>query len=292
MDRKTFLQSLLFMPVLGSSMKLNELEKLTSELENTERMPVLFIGHGNPMYAITDNPYRTSWMELGKRLSPPKAILCISAHWLTRGTAVTMTDKPKTIHDFGGFPDELFKVQYPAPGAAAFAKMAIEEVKSVKVHEDFEWGLDHGAWSVLRNMYPQANVPVFQMSLDYTKPASYHYELAKELSKLRNKGVLIVASGNVVHNLGAIKWGEQNPKPYDWAIEFDTMVKKSVEDNNFQALVDYQKMGNVASMAHPSNDHYLPLLYAMGLRDPKEKFSFFNDSFDMGSLSMRSMIFG
>lgn len=292
MDRKTFLQSLLFMPVLGSSMKLNELEKLTSELENTERMPVLFIGHGNPMYAITDNPYRTSWMELGKRLSPPKAILCISAHWLTRGTAVTMTDKPKTIHDFGGFPEELFKVQYPAPGAAAFAKMAIEEVKSVKVHEDFEWGLDHGAWSVLRNMYPQANVPVFQMSLDYAKPASYHYELAKELSKLRNKGVLIVASGNVVHNLGAIKWGEQNPKPYDWAIEFDTMVKKSVEDNNFQALVDYQKMGNVASMAHPSNDHYLPLLYAMGLRDPKEKFSFFNDSFDMGSLSMRSMIFG
>jgi 4,5-DOPA dioxygenase extradiol len=290
MHRKEFLKLLSLLPLTGAAMKLNELNKITETFGVTEQMPVLFVGHGNPMNAITDNIYSKSWAEMGNKLPLPKAILCISAHWLTNGTAVTMTDKPKTIHDFGGFPDELFKVQYPAPGSVDYAKMAISSVKSVKVHEDFEWGLDHGAWSVLKNMYPKANVPVFQMSIDYGKPPQYHFELAKELASLRNKGVLIVASGNVVHNLGMVSWGD-NGKKFDWAIEFDNLVKKSIEENNPVPLIEYQKLGNIATMSHPTNDHYLPLMYALGLRKNTDKFQFFNDTFDLGSISMRSVIF-
>lgn len=271
-------------------MNLNELNTVTGNFGQSDKMPVLFVGHGNPMNAITNNSYRKTWVEIGKNLPFPKAILCVSAHWLTKGTSVTMTDKPETIHDFGGFPDELFKVQYPAPGAVDYAKMAVGEVKSVKVHEDFEWGLDHGAWSVLMNMYPQANVPIFQMSIDYSQPPIYHYKLAKELSVLRRRGVLIVASGNAVHNLGMVSWGDQGKK-FDWAIEFDSIVKKSIEDNNDTPLLNYEKLGNLARMAHPTNDHYLPLIYAIGLREKTDKFNFFNDSFDLGSISMRSVIY-
>lgn len=286
MHRKNFLKSLAILP----TMNLQELSKLTDAFAATERMPVLFIGHGNPMNVITDNPYRRSWEALGKKIAPPKAILCISAHWLTRGTAVTMAPKPETIHDFGGFPEELFKQQYPAPGAVEFAKMTIENVKSTKVLEDFEWGLDHGAWCVLKAMYPSADVPVFQMSIDYSKPPQYHYDLAKELAILREKGVLIVGSGNVVHNLNMVSWGNAD-KNYDWAVEFDEMVKKSIENHDDTSLIEYQKMGNVAKMAHPSNDHYLPLIYTIGLREKKDSFSFFNESYDMGSISMRSVIY-
>jgi 4,5-DOPA dioxygenase extradiol len=184
----------------------------------------------------------------------------------------------------------LFDVQYPAPGSVEYAKLTIDTVKSTKINEDFEWGLDHGAWSVLMNMYPKANIPVFQMSIDYSKPPIYHFNLAKELALLRNKGVLIVASGNVVHNLGKIKWGE-NEKPYDWAIEFDNLVKQNIENNNPTPLIEYQKLGAIASLAHPTNDHYLPLMYTLGLRDKTDTFEFFNDSMDMGSMSMRSVIF-
>ncbi len=272
-------------------MELNDLNKIASNFGTSEQMPVLFVGHGNPMNAITNNEYSKSWAEIGKTLTLPKAILCVSAHWLTNGTAVTMTDYPKTIHDFGGFPDELFKVQYPARGAANYAKMAISTITSTKVHEDFEWGLDHGTWSVLKNMYPLANIPVFQMSIDYGKSMQYHFNLAKELSVLRSKGVLIVASGNVVHNLGRMSWGNDSKK-FDWAIEFDNFVKKSIEDNNSTALIEYQKLGEIASLAHPSNDHYIPLIYTLGLRSKTDKFQFFNDSFDLGSISMRSVIFG
>lgn len=290
MNRKTFLKSLLFLPAAGAAMKLNDLAKLSDSLEPSDLMPVLFVGHGNPMNAITDNIYSQQWKAIGEKLSPPKAVLCISAHWLTNGTAVTMTDKPKTIHDFGGFPDELFQVEYPAPGAKDYAKMAIDSVKSTKVHEDFEWGLDHGSWSVLKAMYPKADIPVFQMSLDYYKAPQYHYELAKELRVLREKGVLIVSSGNVVHNLGQVSWGDSQAK-YDWAVEFDEIVKKNVEDNNPTPLIEYQKLGRLATMAHPSNDHYLPLMYTLGLRHEKDNLQFFNDSFDLGSISMRSIIF-
>ena len=289
MDRKHFFKTLAVLPLAGFGMKLQELNKLSSNFGNTEKMPVLFVGHGNPMNAITDNQYSKSWKTMGEKLPLPKAILCVSAHWLTKGTAVTMVEHPKTIHDFGGFPDELFKVQYPAPGATNYAKMTVSAVKSVIVHEDFEWGLDHGAWSVLKNMYPKANVPVFQMSIDFDKPPIYHFNLAKELYELRKKGILIVASGNVVHNLGILSWDE-NIKTYDWAVEFDTLVKKSIEDNNPNPLIEYQKLGKLATIAHPTNDHYLPLMYTLGLRDKSDTVQFFNETFDLGSLSMRSLL--
>lgn len=291
MNRKQFIKSFALLPFVTKAMELSELNNLTSGFAATDQMPVLFVGHGNPMNAITDNEYSKTWAGIGKKLNPPKAILCISAHWLTNGTSVTMTEHPETIHDFGGFPDELFKVQYPAPGAKDYAKMAVSEVKSIKVHEDFEWGLDHGAWSVLKNMYPKANIPVFQMSIDYSKPPQYHYDLAKELTVLRTKGVLIVASGNIVHNLGMVSWGDANKK-FDWAIEFDNMVTKSIEDNNPKPLINYQELGTVAKMAHPTNDHYLPLMYTIGLRSKTDNFEFFNTSFDLGSISMRSILFG
>lgn len=299
MDRKSFLSSLAILPMAGlvarenkisALMELNDLDKISETFGTTDKMPVLFVGHGNPMNAITNNVYSAEWNRLGKTLPKPRAILCISAHWLTKGTSITMTDNPQTIHDFGGFPDELFKVQYPAPGAVDYARMAISSVTSTKVHEDFEWGLDHGAWSVLKNMYPLANVPVFQMSIDYGKPPLYHYNLAKELSGLRHKGVLIVASGNVVHNLGMVSWGD-NTKKFDWAIEFDTIVKDSIEKNDPTPLINYQQLGKLATMAHPTNDHYLPLMYSLGLRAKDDNFSFFNDTFDLGSISMRGVVF-
>lgn len=290
MDRKHFLKILALLPLIGICMKLQELNSITSRFAGTDKMPVLFVGHGNPMNAITDNAYSKTWRTIGEKLTVPKAILCVSAHWLTNGTAVTMVDHPKTIHDFGGFPQELFQVQYPAPGAVDYAKLAIENVTSTLVHEDFEWGLDHGAWSVLKHMYPKADIPVFQMSIDYAKPPQYHFNLAKELYVLRKNGVLIVASGNVVHNLGVISW-DGKIKLYDWAIEFDSLVKKSIDDNNPAALIDYQKLGKLATLAHPTNDHYLPLMYTLGLRDKTDKVQFFNESMDMGSISMRSVMF-
>lgn len=289
MNRKNFLKSLIALPLLGKTMELNDLSNIAERFGNSEQMPVMFVGHGNPMNAITDNTYSKTWAEMGRKLTPPKAILCISAHWLTNGTSVTMAPKPATIHDFGGFPDELFKVQYPAPGAVDYAKTAISSVTSTTVHEDFEWGLDHGTWSVLKSMYPKADVPVFQLSIDYGKPLQYHFNLAKEISSLRNKGVLIVASGNVVHNLGMMDWN--GSRKFDWAIEFDNYVTKNIEENNPQALIDYQKLGQVATLSHPSNDHYIPLIYALGLRSKTDSFKFFNDSFDLGSISMRSVIF-
>ena len=256
----------------------------------TVKMPVLFIGHGNPMNAITDNVYSRSWKQTGNELGNPKAILCISAHWLTRGTSVTLAEHPKTIHDFGGFPEELFQQQYHAQGAPEYARMAINKVKSIPIHEDYEWGLDHGAWSFLMHMYPKADVPVFQMSIDYLKPPEYHFNLGKELTSLRSKGIMIIASGNVVHNLGMIRWDEDS-KPYDWAVEFDEFVKKSIEQNDVKQLINYTDLGRLATLAHPTNDHYLPLMYAIALRDKTDKLQFFNDSLDLGSMSMRSVIF-
>lgn len=256
----------------------------------TEKMPVLFVGHGNPMNAITDNVYSQSWKAMGEKLTVPRAILCVSAHWLTQGTAVTMAEHPKTLHDFGGFPAELFNVQYPASGAVDYARMAISAVKSIKVQEDFAWGLDHGAWSILKHIYPKANVPVFQMSIDAAKSPLYHFNLAKELYELRNKGVLILASGNIVHNLGILSW-DGKVKAYDWALEFDAFVKKNIIDNNPIALIEYQKLGKLAMLAHPTNEHYLPLMYALGLRDNTDTVAFFNETLGLGSLSMRSVMF-
>ncbi len=290
MKRKEFLEYLSLLTIAGCDMNIKELGSMLQSKDEDIRMPVAFIGHGNPMFAITDNPYKPKWEELGKKIPKPKAILCISAHWITKGIAVTMMEKPKTIHDFGGFPEELFKQEYSAPGSPKYGRLAIETIKSTNVLEDFEWGLDHGTWAVLLNMYPKADIPVFQMSIDYYKPLQYHFDLGKELVSLRSKGVLIMGSGNVVHNLRQVRW-QENAKPFDWAIEFDALVKKSIEDNNPKPLLEYQKLGQIANLAHPTNEHYLPLLYILGLREDSDQFQFFNDSIDMGSMSMRSVVF-
>ncbi len=250
-------------------------------------MPVLFVGHGNPMNAIELNEYHRSWKKLGKDLPKPKAILCISAHWLTKGTWVTAMERPRTIHDFGGFPDELFAVKYPAPGSPEFAKETQKLIAKTKVQPDLEWGLDHGTWSVLLPMYPEAGIPVFQMSIDYSKPPQYHYELAKELSSLREKGVLIIGSGNIVHNLGMIDW---SGKAYDWTIEFDSKIKDFIDGRDHQSIIHYEKLGKIAQLAVPTNDHYLPLLYSLALQEKNEYVSYFNEKYEMGSLSMRSLI--
>ena len=254
-----------------------------------EEMPVLFIGHGSPMNAIELNEYHRSWIELGKRLPRPQAILTISAHWLTRDTRVTAMERPKTIHDFGGFPKELFAQQYPAPGSPDFAELTQKMITKTDVQADFDWGLDHGTWSFLMPMYPQANIPVFQLSLDYYKPMDYHYALAKELSGLRKKGVLVIGSGNIVHNLRMLNFSGQT---HDWAIEFDQKVKEFIADNNHQGIIQYEKTGSLSKLAVPTHDHYLPLIYSIALQKNNEEISFFNEKIDMGAISMRSFKIG
>lgn len=255
--------------------------------KNTSRMPALFIGHGSPMNAIEDNAFTQRLRKLGASLEPPKAILVVSAHWQTRGTYVHTTQLPKTIHDFGGFPQALFDVQYPAKGSPEFAKMVTDQVKSTHVLHDTEWGLDHGAWSILKQMYPNANIPVFQMSLDFTKGPAYHYQLAKELDALRNKGLLILGSGNIVHNLGVLDWNNPSGKGYDWAIEFDETVKKNLLAKNHDPLIQYSQLGRAAQLSVPTNEHYLPMLYIAGLQQQKEELNFIYEEMQMGSISMR-----
>jgi 4,5-DOPA dioxygenase extradiol len=266
-------------------------------LMKTERMPVLFVGHGSPMNAIDDNPYRRSWQalgaEFGSRLPMPQLVLCISAHWLTQGWWLTAMDKPKTIHDFGGFPQALFDQQYPAPGAPAVAQEISQRVKRPAVGLDRqEWGFDHGTWSVLKPMFPKADIPVVQLSMDYARPAADHFALGRELKSLRDQGVLIVGSGNVVHNLRAARRGAAPNQAYDWAIEFDSKIAGALQAGDFQAVQDFQKLGSMAQLAHPSYDHYLPLLYAAGAVDPKETPRFFNSSYQSASISMRSAVWG
>jgi 4,5-DOPA dioxygenase extradiol len=226
---------------------------------------------------------------MGRSLPRPKAILVVSAHWLTNGTKVTAMERPRTIHDFGGFPDELFAQQYPVPGSPELAKETQSLITRTKVQSDLEWGLDHGTWSVLLPMYPKADIPVFQLSIDYSKPPQYHYDLAKELASLRKKGVLIIGSGNIVHNLGMIDWGG---KAYDWAIEFDEKIKKFIDNGDHSSIINYQQMGRIAQLAVPTNDHYLPLLYALALQDKGDALSYFNAKCEMGSMSMRSVKIG
>ena len=258
-------------------------------LPASPRMPTLFVGHGNPMNAIEDNAYSRKWREIGEALPHPKAVLCISAHWMTRGvTLVHVGKKPKTIHDFGGFPAELFAQQYPSPGAPDVAAASIELVRSTHMEGDSEWGLDHGAWSVLMRMFPKADIPVFQLSLDLTKSLSQHFELASELKRLREKGVLIIGSGNLVHNLGALRPGAA---PYDWAVEFDAKTDALVDAHDFAAIQKAGDWGRVTRLAHPSAEHFLPLVYSLGVADKNESISKFNVNFDMASISMRSYLF-
>lgn len=260
------------------------------DLPATPRMPTLFVGHGSPMNAITDNAYSREWMKLGETLPTPSAILCVSAHWMTRGTTlVHIASHPKTIHDFGGFPQALFDAQYPAPGAPDVANATIELVRSSHLKGDTEWGLDHGAWSVLIKMFPKANIPVFQLSLDLAKPPSEHFTLAQELKPLREKGVLIVGSGNIVHNLMALVRGGQ---PYDWAEDFDARAAKVINERDFKALAQPLSLASTLRFAHPTLEHYLPVLFPAGVADDKDELSFFNIGIDMGSISMRSFVLG
>ena len=270
---------------------LNDLHKISSFFSNTEKMPVLFLGHGSPMNAIEENEFVAGFRNLAKTLPQPNAILCISAHWFTKGTKVTAMEMPRTIHDFGGFPQELFDVQYPAKGSPEFALETSKLLLPTQVELDEHWGLDHGAWSVIKHLYPDANVPVIQLSIDYTKPGQYHFELAQKLSALRTKGILIIGSGNIVHNLGLVDFRnfDRDNYGYDWAIEVREKVNNYLLDGNFQPLIDFEKQSKAFQLAIPTPDHYLPLIYTLALKGKTEELSLFNDKLLAGSLSMTSV---
>jgi len=275
-------------------MNITNQNNLIHSSNNTGRMPVLFVGHGSPMYVIEENEFTETWKKLGETIPKPKSIICISAHWETRGTHVTAMQTPPTIHDFGGFPSELYEIQYPAPGNPELAKEAIKAITGTQVQADEKWGLDHGTWSFIRRMYPKAEIPVIQMSLDYNKSPKEHYELAKELASFRDKGVLIIGSGNIVHNLRKVAWDKPDYEEYgfDWALEANEILKKLIVADDHKKLINYDLLGREVQMAVPTPDHYLPLLYALALKNGNEELSLFNDKAVMGSLTMTSLKIG
>ena len=297
----------LWPPASSAAQSATAADALFGGLKPSARQPVLFLGHGSPMNALPGNPWYAEWEQLGQALlargEPPQLILCISAHWITQGGwMVTGMAEPKTIHDFGGFPQALYDMQYPAPGAPAVAQALSERLfdpahpgRHVGIDHD-EWGLDHGSWAVLKPMFPEAQIPVVQLSIDYSRPLAEHYALGQQLSALRDKGVLIVASGNIVHNLRQMDRNAQSNQAYDWAIEFDAHVHSQLAKGDLQGLAEVQKLGSVMRMAHPTHDHYLPLLYAAGAvghGDGKGKEpQFFNQGFQAGSISMQSVMWG
>jgi 4,5-DOPA dioxygenase extradiol len=270
-------------------MKLHSFKNIAGSFTPTDRLPVLFIGHGSPQNALEDNEFTRSWIDIGKRLPAPQAILCISAHWYTDGTYVHGSKKPKTIHDYYGFPPELYQLSYPCPGSPHFAESIQKNIQSTSVFWDEEWGLDHGCWVVIRHLFPEASIPVFQLSLDATRSPDFHYNLGKELSYLRRRGVLIVGSGNLVHNLGRITFEEFNT-PYDWAIEFDHIAADHISKQNHSALINYKKLGSAANLSVPTPDHFLPLLYTLALQEKDERVNFFSEGITFRSISMRSLI--
>jgi 4,5-DOPA dioxygenase extradiol len=272
---------------------LRQFNSFTSNLPLLDyTMPVLFIGHGSPMNGIEDNEFSLNWAELAKDIPVPTAVLVVSAHWFTRGTHITAMDFPQTIHDFGGFPQELFDVVYPAPGSPSLAREAAGLIQSASVGLDHDWGLDHGAWTVVRRMYPEATIPVLQLSIDHSKDARYHYELAKEIAVLRRKGVLILGSGNMVHNLRMISWDMINGGGYDWALQVSDTFRNLILNNDHQPLQAYQTLGKEAMLAIPTPEHYLPLMYTLGLKTDQEAVSVFNDKAIGGSLTMTSVRIG
>lgn len=254
-----------------------------------KKMPVLFVGHGNPMNAIEDNEFSRAWTIAGEELPKPKAIVCVSAHWVTRGTLVTAMDKPRTIYDFYGFPPEMYEIRYDAPGAPDLAEQLRRVIKNTQVQPDFEWGLDHGTWSVLKRMFPKADVPVIQMSLDATKEAGFHYELGRQLKELREEGVLIIGSGNIVHNLRMARFDES---AYTWAVEFDRRIAGWIAQNDHTPIIHYEKGDQAAALSINSAEHYIPLLYSLALRDEDEPVNFFAEKVIGGSISMRSVRIG
>ncbi|HEY3309236.1 MAG TPA: 4,5-DOPA dioxygenase extradiol [Desulfuromonadaceae bacterium] len=258
----------------------------------SEKLPAIFFGHGNPMNAVTHNSYSEGWRRTGEQTPRPKAILSISAHWFVPGTAVTINTAPRTIHDFGGFPQELYEVQYPAPGDPELASRVQELLAPLPVKLDDFWGLDHGTWSVLRHVYPDADVPVVQLSIDKTQPAAFHFEMGRKLAPLRDEGILIVGSGNLVHNLHAYAWGRQMPDPYDWAVRFETKAKEMLLTGEYQPLIDYETLGPDALLSVPTPDHYLPLLYVIATRQSGETVTFPIEGVDGGSISMLAVKIG
>jgi 4,5-DOPA dioxygenase extradiol len=293
MDRRNFLKSLPFIPMAARAMDLTQLKHATSGLKTGAKMPVLFIGHGSPMNALEDNEFTSGWKRLASELPRPKAILCISAHWLTRGTSVTAMGKPATLHDFGGFPPELFAVRYPAPGDPALAESVRQAVKGTGVLADQEWGLDHGAWSVIMRMYPKADIPVVQLSMDYHRPPAWHFDLGRELAPLREKGILILASGNIVHNLRLVAFDRISENfGFDWALEAQAKCNQLILARDHKALIDYASLGAAVKLAVPTPDHYYPLLYALALRDGDDDAVLFNDKAVAGSLTMTSLRIG
>jgi 4,5-DOPA dioxygenase extradiol len=293
MDRIQFIKSLGLLSLSGAAMKLNSLNKLAEINFKTELMPLLFVGHGSPMNAIEDNQFSREMKAVAKKLPKPQAILMVSAHWETKGTFVTGQDAPPTIHDFGGFPKELFAAQYPAAGSKWLREETQKNIVSTEVKLDANWGYDHGCWSVTKNMFPNADIPVIQLSLDYTKDAQYHYDLAKQLKALRKKGVLIIGSGNMVHNFGYvhIKGNDFNaPFGHEWAIEANEKFKKLISEENHQSLINYKNQGKAVNLAIPTPEHYLPLLYILALKETQESVSYFNDVPLAGSFTMTSVL--
>lgn len=294
MQRKTFLKYLAFASVIPAAMKLNALKSFSQSLGNGPKMPALFIGHGNPMNAIQENEFVAGFRKAAKSIDIPKAILVISAHWESRGTLVTAMDNPKTIHDFGGFPEELFQQQYPAPGSSELAQQITTVAKSTPVRLDYNWGLDHGAWTVLKHMYPEANIPVVQLSIDYTLSPEKHYQLAQELADLRQQGILIIGSGNMVHNIRKVDWQRMDEvgHAYDWAAEAKQSMNQKILNGQHQDLIRFSEQGEAWKLAIPTAEHYIPLLYTLGLQSKNDDIELFNDKAVGGSLSMTSVRIG
>lgn len=286
MDRRDFIRSATTMTLAAGGLK--ALSDLAREKQSSDEMPVLFVGHGSPMNAIETNAFSTKWQEVGKQLPKPEAILVVSAHWLSRGTRVTAMEKPRTIHDFGGFPQELFDAQYPAPGSPETAKQTVEALQPTHVTLDDDWGFDHGSWSVLKQMYPNADIPTLQLSIDYDLKPEEHYALAKQLGALRKRGAMILGSGNIVHNLRALRF---DGSKYDWADEFDTKVTGLLSKGEDAAITKFLEWGSVSKLAHPTYEHFLPLFYTIGAKSEKDTPTFFNEGIDLGSISMRSVIY-
>jgi 4,5-DOPA dioxygenase extradiol len=251
-----------------------------------ETLPAIFFGHGNPMNALLDNTYTRGWRRIGDETPRPRAILSISAHWFVPGTGLTIATAPRTIHDFGGFPQELYQVQYPAPGDPDLARRVQAMLAPLPVKLDNSWGLDHGTWSVIRHVYPDADIPVVQLSIDETEPASFHFEIGRKLAALRDQGILIVGSGNLVHNLHTYAWGRHTPDPYDWAVRFEEQARQMMLAGEYKPLIEYERLGREAALSVPTPDHYLPLLYVLGTWQQGEPIAFPVEGIDGGSISM------
>lgn len=277
-----------------NALKLDSLHQFTKNFKATERMPALFVGHGNPMNAIEDNIFTRGFESIAKKLPRPNAILCISAHWETKGTFVTAMKQPETIHDFGGFPSQLYEVQYPAPGSPELAMAIQQSITSTAVNLTNEWGLDHGCWTVTKYLFPDADIPVIEMSIDYSKPAAFHYQLGKELAALRRKGVIIIGSGNSIHNLRMVDWNNMDTvdSGYDWAIGVNEKIRQFILEGDHQSLINFESLGREFKLAIPTPEHFIPLLYTLALQEKDEEPGIFNDHLVAGSLNMMSVKLG